>query len=193
MMALAPLAFALAALTPASAPIVMPTVVAAPTPAQVHAVSGDVVKFLQTGAFDPDLAPAGAPARPAVVAANPLDGTAWVRETKGCRVVVRFAKDRLEADVAAPERGSLTLAADYALGRDGLVFGVVTEVASPDAEERGLGAKLLAADGAPYCFRFRLEGDTLTVRDLRCGAAEGAYAVLGVYKKLPAKVASGGR
>ena len=191
--ALAPLLFALAALTPASAPIVMPTVVAAPTPAQVHAVSGDVVKFLQTGAFDPDLAPAVAPARPAVVAANPLDGTAWVRETKGCRVVLRFARDRLEADAAGPNRGTLAVAADYALGRDGLVFGVVTAVASPDAEDRGLSAKLLAADGAPYCFRYRVEGETLTVRDLRCGAAEGAYAVLGVYKKLPTDKASGGR
>ncbi len=193
--ALAPLAFALAALTPASAPIVMPAVVAAPTPAQVHAVSGDVVKFLQTGAFDPDLAQAGAPGRTAAVAvaANPLDGTAWVRETKGCRVVVRFAKDRLDADAAGPNRGTLAVAADYALGRDGLVFGVVTAVASPDAEDRGLGAKLLAADGAPYCFRYRVEGDTLTVRDLRCGAAEGAYAVLGVYKKLPTDKASGGR
>ena len=191
MTALAPLAFALAALSPVSAPIVMPTVVPPPTPAQVHAVSGDVVKFLQTGAFDPDLTQAGALGRPAVAAPlNPLDGTAWVRETKGCRVVLRFAKDRLEADVSAPDRGTLTLAADYALGRDGLVFGVVTEVASPDAEGRGLGAKLLAADGSPYCFRVRVEAGTLTVRDLRCDAAEGAYAILGAYMKLPA---SGGR
>ena len=185
--ALAPLAFALAALSPASAPIVMPTVVAAPTPTQVHAVSGDVVKFLQTGAFDPDLTPTGAPTRPVVVAApaNPLDGTAWVRETTTCRVVVRFVKDMLQVEVVAPARGTLVVTADYALGRDGQVFGVVTTLESPVAEGRGLGAKLLAADGAPYCFRFRLEGDTLLVRDFRCSAAKGTYAVLGAYKKLP--------
>lgn len=187
--ALAPLAFALIALTPPSSPLVMPTLVAAPTPAQVNAVSGDVVKFLQTGAFDPNVAQDGVPPRPAVAApANALAGTAWVRETKGCRVVVRFAGDRLEAEVAASERGTLSFAADYALGRDGLVFGVVTEVASPDAEARGLNAQLLAADGSPYCFRVRVENGTLTIRDLRCAAVEGAYAVLGVYKRLPASV-----
>ncbi len=192
--ALAPLAFALAALTPSSAPIVMPAVVAAPTPAQVHAVSGDVVKFLQTGAFDPDLTPPAAPARPAAVAmANSLDGTAWVRETATCRVVLRFAADRLQVEAVAPARGTLVVNADYALGRDGLVFGVVTALDSPAADEGGLGAKLLAADGAPYCFRYRLDGDALTVRDLRCSAVKGTHAVLGVYKKLPAEEASGGR
>ena len=180
---LALLALALAA-PPQAQPLIVPKLVAPPTPEQVSAVSPDVVKFLQTGAFDPSFAPAVLkPMTAPTAATNPLDGTVWARETKGCRVVLKFSKDRLDADLTAPNGVSLTVAADYALGKDGLVFGVVTEAASPEAEERGLTAKLLAADGAPYCFRVRVEAGTLTVRDLRCGAVEASYAVLGAYKK----------
>jgi len=167
-------------------PLVVPKFVAPPTPAQVEAVSPDVVKFLQTGAFDPNPTPATARAAPPAAPTNPLEGTVWVRETKGCRVTLTFTKDRLDADVTAADGVSLAVAADYALGRDGLVFGVVTEAASPQAGEGGLAAKLLAADGAPYCFRVRTEGGTLTVRDLRCGGVEATYAVVGVYKKTTA-------
>ena len=168
-------------------PLVVPKSVAPPTAEQVNAVSPDVVKFLQTGAFDPNFtASASKPTTPPIAPANALDGTVWVRETKGCRVVLRLTKDRIDADVTAPNGVSLAVAADYALGKDGLLFGVVTEASCPEAEERGLAAKLLAADGAPYCVRARIDGDTLTVRDLRCGTTEATYAVLGAYKKTTA-------
>jgi len=168
-------------------PIVVPKAVAPPTAEQVNAVPVELVKFLQTGAFDPNITPAAPkPLATPAAPANALDCTVWVRETKGCRVVLKFTKDRLDADVTAPHGVSLAVAADYALGKDGLLFGVVTAASSPEAEERGLAAKLLAADGAPYCVRVRIDGDTLSVRDLRCGAADGTYAVLGAYKKTTA-------
>ena len=186
-------AFALAAQPPT---VLMPKAVAPPTPEQVRAVPADLVKFLQTGDFDPNVAQAGGTLLPPAAPTNPLDGTVWVRDTKGCRVVVRFTKDGLVADLTADDGFALSVAGDYAVGKDGIVFGVVTRAESPGADGPELGAKLLAADGAPYCFRFRVEGATLSLRDFRCGAVEATYAVLGAYKKttgaeLPK--ASGGR
>ncbi len=173
-------AFALAAQPPT---VLMPKVVAPPTPEQVRAVSPDVVKFLQTGAFDPNVAKTGGTLVPPAAATNALDGTVWVRDTKGCRVVVTFTKDGLLADLTTADGFALSVAGDYAVGKDGIVFGVVTRAESPGADGFALGAKLLAADGAPYCFRFRVEGAALSVRDFRCAAADATFAVLGTYRK----------
>ena len=180
-------AFALAAAQPPT--VLMPKAVAPPTPEQVRAVPADLVKFLQTGDFDPNVARAGGTLLPTTAPTNALDGTVWMRETKGCRVVLKFTKDRLEAEMILGVEGQLALTADYALGRDGLVFGVVTDASSPQADQAGeeFVKALLAAGGEPYCFRVRTDGDTLTLRDVRCRAAEATYAVLGSYKKVSAK------
>jgi hypothetical protein len=170
--------------------IVVPKLVAPPTPEQVNAVSPEVVKSLQTGAFDPNLVPTVVkPVTTVAVPMNPLDGTQWVRQTKGCRVVLKFTKDRLEAEMTLGVEDQLAVTADYALGRDGLVFGVVTDASSPQADQAGeeFVKALLAVGGEPYCFRVRTDGDTLTLRDVRCRAAEATYAVLGAYKKVSAK------
>lgn len=191
-------AFALAAAQPPT--VLMPKAVAPPTPEQVRAVPADLVKFLQTGDFDPNVTRAGGTLVPPAAPSNVLDGTVWVRDTKGCRVVVTFTKDGLVADLTTVDGFALSVAGDYAVGKDGIVFGVVTRAESPGADGSKLGAKLLAADGAPYCFRFRVEGAALSLRDFRCAAADAPFAVLGTYRKAtaadleksPAK-ASGGR
>ena len=192
-------AFALAAQPPT---VLMPKAVAPPTPEQVNAVPADLVKFLQTGDFDPNVARAGGTLVPPAAPTNALDGTVWVRDTKGCRVVVRFTKDGLVADLTTADGLALSVAGDYAVGKDGIVFGVVTRAESPGADGFELGAKLLAADGAPYCFRFRVEGAALSLRDFRCAAADATFAVLGTYRKTtaaelekspPVAKASGGR
>ena len=177
--------------------VVMPTAVAPPTPEQVNAVPLELVKALQTGAFDPNVVPAGgklpaispppAPNNLAApsVPANPLDGTVWVRELKLSRAIVKFTRDRVEVTVTA---GQFTLHAggDYAPGKDGVVFGVVTRADSPTADDPALLAKLAALDGSPFCVRVRVEDGTLTLRDFRCAGVEPTAAVLGAYRKTTA-------
>jgi hypothetical protein len=91
----------------------------------------------------------------------------WVREVPGFgRTTLRFEEDRLYATgELAVDGGRLTLSveADYAINKESMVFGVITGVECDDAEE-GLELEMMLT-GQPFAFRYRADGDTLTVKD----------------------------
>jgi hypothetical protein len=129
-----------------------------------------------------------------------LPGT-WVRELDGMQVVLKFTSHRLFATLnlahfeeGKPDEVRMTFRADadYAVGPDGTVFGVVTgtDLTPPnggEADMADLQRKLTELNGMPFCFRFRIDienGGVLSIRDLRCGLPEGGpdtAAVLGRY------------
>lgn len=130
----------------------------------------------------------------------------WVREMDGMQLIAKFTEKRafLTASIAflnekQEQRMTVRLEADYAIGPDGTVFGVITStdfmpqkgIALDDAMSELLG--LARMNGSPFCFRFRLDEGNLNIRDLRCGELAGcdfaarnpqAMMMLGRYKPL---------
>lgn len=165
-------------------PLATPTVkvppkVAPPTPEQVGAVPDAAIKFLQTGAFDPNIVAAGValpvpgavPPPTNVAPGNPLVGTTWTRQLSGVKLIATFSKDRLElATPAGQGNVHVRLRANCAYGPNGLVYGVVTTVQSQSEQDNANLARYVAAAGSPFCFRVRLDGDAITVSDLRAEA-----------------------
>jgi hypothetical protein len=178
----------------------MPAAVTPPTPEQVKAIPADLVKTLQKGEFDPNVIVASAQTS-APKPTNPLDGTLWVRDTMGCRVTVKFTADRILAEAsmsfqdtaskAPPTLCKFTMQADYIIGKNGMIHGIVTSFDSKDME---LPAPMTQSiQDSPYCFRFRLDDKTLTFTDLRCGnfigkdfgtqPEQAAHHYVGIYEK----------
>jgi hypothetical protein len=139
------------------------------------------------------------PTLPPSPAGTKLAGT-WVREFDGMQVVLKLTDKRLFAtlNVAYVEDGrpgevrmTFRADADYAVGPDGTLFGVVTgtDFTPPEGGEADLsgGPKMLTElNGLPFCFRFRIDEGVLSVRDLRCGVSgEGpdTAMVLGRYTR----------
>lgn len=100
----------------------------------------------------------------------------FVREfADGERISLRFEDDRLTAELTLREadKVSLYLEADYAMNKEGVVFGVVTAIETsaptdrdnPDLDNPDLDGLV----GLPFAFRVRQDGGTLTVRDIRFG------------------------
>jgi hypothetical protein len=137
------------------------------------------------------------PATPAP-ASSKLDGI-WVREFDGMQVVLKLTDKRLYAtlNIAYVEEGksgelrmTFRADADYAVGPDGTLFGVVTGTdftPSKDecAETAGALKMMAGLNGMPFCFRFRIDEGVLSIRDLRCGVVDedGSTAVLGRYTR----------
>ncbi|MGL6074600.1 MAG: hypothetical protein ACRC8S_10610 [Fimbriiglobus sp.] len=139
-------------------------VVAPPTAAQIQAVPMEVVQSLQKGAFDPNILPASVLGLPtASPKSNSLEGTMWVRDTATSRVVVRFTADRISAEVEAMGK-KLKAQGDYSPGKDGMLHGILTDL---DTAEPNFPTADVS--GSPFCFRVRVEGDQLWVREPRLG------------------------
>ncbi len=137
-----------------------------PTPAQF------VTPPVMTAPLPPPLPAPGGPK---------LAGT-WVRELDGVQVVLKFTDKRLFAALhlayaeegrAEPVRVTFRADADYAVGPDGTIFGVITgtDFTPPkgDAAEETTAAlrALTGLNGSPFCFRFRIDDGVMGVRDLR--------------------------
>jgi hypothetical protein len=145
-------------------------------------------------------AAAPVPAPPAPPPAGPKLAGSWVREFDGMQVVLKFTDRRLFAtlNVAYAEEGktgemrmTFRADADYAVGPDGTLFGVVTgtDFTPPKDESAGMAGALKAMaglNGLPFCIRFRIDEGVMSVRDLRCGAMDeeaSSVAILGRYTR----------
>lgn len=95
----------------------------------------------------------------------------WVRDVGPVKIVLRLTADRLTATAifASGQETSpvvrLTLDADYAVAKDGTLFGVVF---GADATQPMYATVVRLLDGQPFAFGWRVDGDTLTVRSLKC-------------------------
>jgi hypothetical protein len=111
--------------------------------------------------------PAEAPKAGPFAVAKPV-GT-WVREIDTqTRILVTFDEDRLFASATfgdGPDVVNVTLDADYSINKESVVYAVVTGIECDDPEE-GLELELILT-GQPFAFRFRADGDTLTVKDFK--------------------------
>jgi hypothetical protein len=164
------------------------------TPGQ-YPVAGPVA---MTGAALPapptPLPPPPAPSGPK------LAGT-WVRELDGVQAVLKFTDKRMFATVhvAFDEEGkkgetrfTYHADADYAVGPDGTVFGVITgldftpvQVDDADRDAIPPAKSLHELSGMPFCFRLRIDDGVMTVRDLRLADSKDAPELapaLGRYK-----------
>ncbi|HET6573829.1 MAG TPA: hypothetical protein VFG68_09525 [Fimbriiglobus sp.] len=142
--------------------------------------------------------PSVVPAAAIVPAPTALAGS-WVRELDGTQVVLKFTDKRLFATLnvayavdGKPDvvRMAFRADADYAVGPDGTVFGVVTgtDFVPPKGDAATGAMKALASlNGMPFCFRFRIDEGVLNVRDLRATVPDewtNSAAVLGRYKRI---------
>lgn len=93
--------------------------------------------------------------------ARPL-GT-WVRKIGKSRVTLIVEENRLHVTVQG--ENPCTLHADYALSRDGVVFGVITSLESEEEAEEEADRGVI---DAPFSCRFRIDEGALLVRDLKC-------------------------
>jgi hypothetical protein len=105
----------------------------------------------------------------------------WVRELDGVQVVLKFTDKRLFAALhlayaeegrAEPVRVTFRADADYAVGPDGTIFGVITgtDFTPPKGEDTDTAFMLRmfpGLNGMPFCFRFRIDDGVMGVCDLR--------------------------
>lgn len=105
-------------------------------------------------------------ATPAPKVSRPV-GT-WVREVGPMRVVMKFTEDRLTvtANVPGPEDDEVvvTADADYSVNPEGLLFGVISGI---DADAPEAGAELQMMTGHTFSARCRVDGTTMTVKDVK--------------------------
>lgn len=130
----------------------------------------------------PPPTPAPTPLKPAAKAGKtfqvetPAGG--WAREggngTSGPdRVSLHFDGDRITFAVTTAVQKEVVrhvVEADYSVNKESLVFGIVTasELQVSEANNAPGGATGLAvAEDQLFSFRFRLDGDTLTIKDVR--------------------------
>lgn len=126
--------------------------------------------------------------------ATPHVGT-WVRELHGTEVTLKFTGKRLFAtlrgvcvDNGTKLEESFLVEADYAIGPDGKVFGVITatDYTPPkevDAADLKWPTELTRMNGMPFCFRFRIDDGVLSTSDLRCEMPCESLPLLGRYTR----------
>jgi len=106
----------------------------------------------------------------------------WRRSVKSGSIEFRIEQDHLKAIIIREDgkrRLKVDFRADYALSKDGVLFGLVTSAAAdggkgddafPLADVLTIEKALI---DAPFSIRFRVDGDTLTVKDFRIGVLGG--------------------
>jgi hypothetical protein len=111
--------------------------------------------------------------------ARPLG--AWARDADGVKVQFAFTDGELRCTIGAGD-AVLDVRADYAVSKDGVLFGRVTGV-----EKKGIDAG--PAIGDLFSFRYEVKDKVLSISNLRGtgSAADGAAVVEGDYKQAPAK------
>jgi hypothetical protein len=92
----------------------------------------------------------------------------WERKIGKTHLTLIVEDNRLHITSAGEKPG--TLHADYAMTRDGLIFGVITSIECDDDEE-GDATKTLF--DAPFSFRFRIDEGALIIHDAKGHDADG--------------------
>lgn len=129
---------------------------------QLRGIGGPFERLMQAALVASGAAPAPGMGGVVLVREAPLPPAAhvgvWVRQTAGSRTTLTLTDRRLkvEAEVAGKK---VRLDADYAVGPDGVAFGIVTG-AEPDD----------ALVGELFKFRVRVDDGELTVREPRLTA-----------------------
>ncbi|MBY0230068.1 MAG: hypothetical protein K2W96_12370 [Gemmataceae bacterium] len=153
------------------------------------------------------------PATPAVPLTldQPMPGPvgSWEREYGSARMTLRVEMRSLVGTLVVQEKGqkvACELRADYSTTKDSILYGVVTNVsmaaekkdADAAKEEMALQKDLM---DWPFSIRFRVDGDTLTIKDVKAAFPaerkelnENAGLLVGSYKRsktVPVVAASG--
>jgi hypothetical protein len=109
----------------------------------------------------------------------------WERQTKDGHFLLTIKEDRLQIRFEKSNEAMTTVDADYSISRDGILFGVVifAEKDLGSEQEREVKSDL------PFCCRYRVDGDELTIRDGKI--SEGDLDKLaGRYRRVEEKVSS---
>jgi hypothetical protein len=91
----------------------------------------------------------------------------WERKVGKTHVTLSIEDNRLHISCTGDK--SVTLHADYAMTRDGLIYGVVTSIECDDDEETDISRTLF---DAPFSFRFRIDEAALIIHDMKAHDAD---------------------
>jgi hypothetical protein len=91
----------------------------------------------------------------------------WERKIGKNHIVINVEETRLHITYAGDKPG--TLHADYAMTRDGLIYGVITSIECDEDEEADAIRTLF---DAPFSFRFRIDEGALIIHDAKAHDAE---------------------
>jgi hypothetical protein len=99
----------------------------------------------------------------------------WVREIVAeggsIRMTLKIDEDRVTVvseQAGGPHRVTITAEADYAINKESILYGVITSMDVDGAiPDKDLLTYEQAGIGQPFAVRFRLEGDSLTLKDFR--------------------------
>jgi hypothetical protein len=85
----------------------------------------------------------------------------WERQTKEGHFLLTIKEDRLQIRFEKSNEAMTTVDADYSVSRDGILFGVVIFAEKDLGSDEGSEVK----SDLPFCVRYRVDGDELTIRD----------------------------
>lgn len=91
----------------------------------------------------------------------------WERKVGKTHVVLSIEDNRLHISCTGDR--AVTLHADYAMTRDGLMYGIVTSIECDEDEERDMNRTLF---DAPFSFRFRIDEGALIIHDMKAHDAD---------------------
>jgi len=91
----------------------------------------------------------------------------WERKIGKTHVVLNIESHRLHISCTGDK--TVTLHADYAMTRDGLIYGVVTSIECDEDEEPDMSRSLF---DAPFSFRFRIDEGALIIHDMKAHDAD---------------------
>ncbi len=109
----------------------------------------------------------------------------WERQTKDGHFLLTIKEDRLHIRFEKSDEAMTTVDADYSVSRDGILFGVVifAEKDAGSEEDREVKSDL------PFCCRYRVDGDELTIRDGKITDGD-LDKLAGRYHRVEEKVSS---
>ncbi len=128
----------------------------------------------------------------------------WERVIAGSRVVLHVDARQLTGTITVTEDGNkvtVQVRADHGTTKDSLLYGVITNISVSSDKKDGAAQEEIELQKElldwPFSVRFRVDGDTLTVRGVnvafpkgRKDLAESAALLFGTYKRPPAAVAA---
>ncbi|HEY7328283.1 MAG TPA: hypothetical protein VH592_11610 [Gemmataceae bacterium] len=91
----------------------------------------------------------------------------WERKLGKTHVILNLEDNRLH--IYCTGEKTVTLHADYAITRDGLIYGVVTSIECEEDEEAEMTRTLF---DAPFSFRFRIDEGALIIHDMKAHDAD---------------------
>ena len=137
--------------------------------------------FRQPAAAEPPVRTRDVEAVPAARAAeSPRPVGTWEREFGSVHMTMRIEADRIYGTCNLPgENGrkiDILADADYSITKDGVLYGVLTGVDFQGSawKEGGNDVKqefemMRLLNDMPFSFRYRLDGDALTIKDVKFG------------------------